>query len=235
MVVTFIFSTLKFTCAHLDTQRLNKQKVEAKQILDATQKTSGGWTNHTAVHMWRGYENGLKYYFNCIVEACIKRGLNNTMTLYEFTQEQLDNIEYQTVEDYLNLQHEHEENSQKILMPWWFTWEPLLYSHRCSLLRKKPEYYKKIFSTDCMHDYVHRGYVWPAKLSHEQILNFIPEYCEPIGAGAPANYRWTKDQVLEWVANPFVNPKTNRRINPDSKSGISHDLRKAAKIYGIKC
>lgn len=231
MVVTFIFTSLESTCNLLDRKRLNKQKIEAKEILEAGLRTEGGWVNHPAVHMWRGYSNGLKYYFNCIVEACIRRGFNNTLELYEFTQQQIDGIEYQSVNDYL--ENGIPEASNKIIMPWWFTWMPLLYSHRCSLLRKDPEYYGKIFSSDCMSDYVDKGYIWPMKLTHEQIIDFKPEYCEPIGTGAPANYRWTKEQVLEWLENPYYNPKTGNKINPDSKVGIYSDLKKAAKIYKI--
>lgn len=130
MVVTFLFSSLQTTCNLLDIKRLNKQKIEAKEILDATLRTSGGWINHPAVNMWRGYSNALKYYFNCIVEACIRRGLNNTMELYEFTQDQLNNIEYQTIEDYLeNGVPNDNQSDDKIIMPWWFKWRPLLYSH----------------------------------------------------------------------------------------------------------
>lgn len=235
MVVTFIFAPLNYTCRVLDNKRLNKQKVEAKEILDATMRTSGGWINHPAVNMWRGYANGLKYYFNRIVEECIKRGFNNTMHIYEFTQQQLDNIHYETIEEYIESKNQcknqdKNQNQDQIIMPWWFTWPPLLYSHRCSLLRKMPIYYERFFSKDCLGDYLDRGYIWPTNLSHEQILNFDPSYCAPIGTGAPANYRWTVEQVKEWQLNPLINPKTGRKIK-ESKKGIYGDLVKAEKIF----
>jgi hypothetical protein len=233
MVVTFIVGSLDYTCDVLDLKRLNKQKVEANQILKASLGLTVGWSNHPAVLMWKGYPNALKYYFNKITYACIRRGFNNKMPLYEFSEEQLNNIEYQTIQDYLD-NGIPDQSNDKIIFPWWFNWQPLIYSHRASLLRKFPEYYESIFQDNELEysDYLSVGYVWPHKLTSHQILNFIPAYCDKIGTGAPAIYRWSEDDIVEWLNDIYVNPKTGRKINP-TKKGIYADLKKAAKLYGL--
>lgn len=234
MVVTFVTGSLEHICETLDRQRLNKQKVEANQILKASLGLTKGWSNHPAVLMWKGYQNALKYYFNEIAKACVKRGFKNNMTLYEFTEEQLNNVEYQTVQDYLQNGIPVEASCDKIIFPWWFQWKPLLYSHQASLLRKFPEYYEKIFlPNDELEDYVITGYLWPHKLTVEQIEHFLPIYCDDIGTGAPAIYRWSEEEVLEWLDDIYTNPKTRRPIKP-SKSGVYGDLKKAAKLYGLE-
>jgi hypothetical protein len=239
MVVTFVFGSLEYVCYTLDRKRLNKQKVEANQILKASLGLTKGWVNHPAVLMWKGYSNALKYYFNEITNACIHRGFINNMPFYEFTEEQLNNVEYQTVQDYLKNGIPSEASLNKIIFPWWFQWEPLIYSHQASLLRKFPKYYNFIFKQDDyefnlseLNYYMSIGYLWPHKLTREQIENFSPMYCDKIGTGAPAIYRWTQEEVCEWLDNIYTNPKTGRTINP-SKTGIYGDLKKAAKLYGF--
>jgi len=72
----------------LDYRRLGKQRVEAKQILNillgkAKVNRNGKipWSNHPAVLMWKGYEEGLKQYYNVIVLEWINRGYKNNMPL----------------------------------------------------------------------------------------------------------------------------------------------------------
>lgn len=258
MVVTFVVGPIDYTCRVLDKQRLNKQKVEAKEILDASlidsniqQNIRRGWINHPAVKMWKGYSNGLRYYFNKITEECINRGMKNNMQLYEFTENQLNNIHQETIEEYLAqkeyiiTERQEQINFDKIILPWWFNWEPLWLSHRASLCRKLPAYYEPIFMENILSDelttqtqinklinYLDKGYIWPEKLASTQILNFQPEYCDPIGTGAPAIYRWTLEQVLQWIDEPLINPKTGKKIK-ESKKGIYADIKKAAELYGI--
>jgi len=239
MVVTFVIGSLEYICEELDKKRLNKQKVEANQILNASLGLTKGWSNHPAVLMWKGYSNALKYYFNEITNACIRRGFQNNMPLYEFTDEQLNNVEYQSVQDYLQNGIPIEASTYKIIFPWWFQWKPLIYSHQASLLRKDKKYYNLTFymfddyeyDHDELKEYLNTGYLWPHKLTAEQIENFSPIYCDKIGTGAPAIYRWTEEQVLEWLDDVYTNPKTGRPIKP-TKSGVYADLKKAAKLYG---
>lgn len=74
--------------ACLDTKRLGKQRVEASQLISVlldrptkSGKSYKGWKNHPAALMWRGYENALKYYYNCCVKEWVRRGYKNTMRL----------------------------------------------------------------------------------------------------------------------------------------------------------
>ena len=243
MVVTFVIGSLEYICNVLDLKRLNKQKVEANQILNASLGLTKGWANHPAVLMWKGYSNALKHYFNEITHACIRRGFNNNMPFYEFTEEQLNNIEYQSIQDYLQNKIPIEASTNKIIFPWWFQWKPLIYSHQSSLLRKNPKYYNIFFhmldeyeyehgfDRDELKEYLNVGYLWPHKLSSEQIEICLPSYCDAIGTGAPATYRWTREEVEEWLNDVYVNPKTGRGIKP-TKSGVYSDLKKAAKLYG---
>ena len=234
MVVTFVTGSLEYICETLDKKRLNKQKVEANQILKASLGLTKGWINHPAVLMWKGYPNALKYYFNEITKACINRGFKNNMPLYDFSQQQINNVEYQTIQDYLENGIPIQASSNKIIFPWWFQWEPLIYSHQASLLRKFPEYYNSIFKDnfDNLEKYLQIGYLWPHKLTQKQIIHFSITYCDAIGTGAPAIYRWTEEHVIEWLNNIYLNPKTGRPIKP-SKSGIYGDLKKAAELYGL--
>lgn len=239
MVVTFVIGSLEYIGYTLDRKRLNKQKVEANQILKASLGLTKGWVNHPAVLMWKGYPNALKHYFNEITHACIYRGFKNNMEFYEFSQEQINNIEYQTIQDYLDNGIPTEASIDKIIFPWWFQWKPLIYSHQASLLRKNSKYYDLSFymfddyefDRDELSEYLELGYLWPHKLSREQIENFSPSYCDEIGTGAPATYRWTRDEVEEWLNDMYTNPKTGRSIKP-SKTGVYSDLKKASKLYG---
>ncbi len=62
----------------LDYKRLGKQRVEAKQILNALDY-GGGWANHPAVRMWRGYELALVDYYNTALSVWQGRGYKNNM------------------------------------------------------------------------------------------------------------------------------------------------------------
>ena len=218
MVVTFITSSDVALCARvLNNKSLGKQRVEAKQILDVVlgTTTTKGWKSHPAALMWMGYGDALKLYINAMIDEWISRGYKNTMTKYQV--------------------------NNPIIWPWWFSWGDLHLSHKCSLLRKNPSHYEKIWQLE--EDdlpFLKYGYIWITHLSAEIVEKiqagtlFNPEViCDPIGTGAPAQYRWTREEVAKWMASPNVNPKTGKKINPDSKSGIAADLHKAKAYYQI--
>lgn len=129
---TFIPYTDFDECARaLDYRRLGKQRVECKQILNAIERGSGGWANHPATRMWRGYEPALRQYMRAIILEWIARGYKNNMDIPE------------------------PENYK--LPPWWGR-EEIHASHRSALLEKDFEFYYGKWSWE---DEPKIDYVWP--------------------------------------------------------------------------
>lgn len=65
------------TAKVLDSKRLNKQILECYQILNVLSGKSptGGWRNHPAVLMWKGYERGLWQYVQAMIQEAKRRGI----------------------------------------------------------------------------------------------------------------------------------------------------------------
>jgi hypothetical protein len=63
----------------LDSRRLGKQRVEARQILRVLRGQSAGWRHHPAVLIWRGYDEALAAYYNAVLREWIARGYRNSM------------------------------------------------------------------------------------------------------------------------------------------------------------
>lgn len=101
----------------LDYRRLGKQRLEAKQLINIIEsgRTTGGWANHPACRMWRGYLDALCAYYNACIDEWVRRGYNNTMPREEVV-----------------LGYEY---------PPWFGDEAFHASHRSNLLRKNTVYY----------------------------------------------------------------------------------------------
>jgi len=206
MVVTFVTSSSPKSVKHLDNLRLNKQRVEAQQILDML--SNGNRNNHPSVLMWVGHADALKVYINHCIHQWLKRGKHCTLQPYT-------DVDESTVE-----------------WPWWFTWPLLHLSHKCSLLRKDPEYYSKQFTLSKKEqEWLQYGYIWPSKLNEIDVLHpYLPsEVCSAIGSGAPAQYRWSVEDVSKWDDDRSRNPHTGRTIK--STGGIYKDLEKAYKYY----
>jgi hypothetical protein len=125
---TFLpYENFKSCALVLDRQRLGKQRVEARQILNAIMN-GGGWSNHPAVRMWRGYEDALILYGNIVIEEWVMRGYRN-------------NMETMPVQD--------------VVMPGWIGDGDLHASHRSNLLRKDFAYYSRFgWSESCDLQYV---------------------------------------------------------------------------------
>ena len=72
----------------LDYRRLGKQRLEAMQLVNSTNKLADnpnakvGWMNHPARFMWIGYMDALKLYHNVCIQEWVARGYNNNMKLY---------------------------------------------------------------------------------------------------------------------------------------------------------
>lgn len=129
---TFIpFPDFEQSAKVLDYRRLGKQRVECKQILNAIARGSGGWSNHPATNMWRGYEPALRQYMRAIILEWIRRGYKN-------------NMEIPPEEPYE-------------LPPWWGR-EEIHASHRSALLEKDFEYY---YGNHRWEDEPGINYIWP--------------------------------------------------------------------------
>jgi len=138
MVNTFLpYSDFKKCSKVLDGKRLLKQRVEAYQIVNIIKKRKlkekCGFYNHPAVLMWEDNVEALKLYCNEMILESIKRGYKNKMELYEI--------------------------KETPIMPWWFGYQHIHYSHQASLLRKNPEHYLEYF-IDLPDKYRYKGYVW---------------------------------------------------------------------------
>lgn len=110
----------------LDYKRLNKQRVEARQIIKLLEKYDQGedisklpWGNHPAVRMWIGHTLALKVYYNEIVKEWINRGYNNNMELYSVDR----GITY--------------------TLPNWLGDDDFHNRHKSKLLQKDYDFYKK--------------------------------------------------------------------------------------------
>jgi hypothetical protein len=105
----------------LDYRRLGKQRVEAMQLVNSTNKLAAnpnakvGWMNHPARTMWIGHMNALKLYHNVCIQEWIDRGYKNTMKFYDLPDD--------------------------ITLPTWIGDDRVHASHRSNLLRKDPAYY----------------------------------------------------------------------------------------------
>jgi hypothetical protein len=170
MVNTFVVSSCVKECAkHLDYKRLGKQRVEARQLVNALEgKYKKGWVNHPATLAWVGHINALNHYTNVMIDEWVARGYNNTMEKLPVTQ--------------------------PVEWPWWFTWDVLQNSHKASLNRKDPSYY----SFKIPPEFANRGYVWPTKVPEEYRGVDHPPLdvvCAPVQA--PASYSKKKKKQQE--------------------------------------
>lgn len=151
----------------LDKRRLGKQRVEARQIIDALEGKTKGWNNHPVTRSWKDHIDALKLYFNSIVsEWCSRGGVNN----------------YELFKDI-------PEDSPR---PHWCSSEKVHYSHYAQLLQKDPEEYsfdniRSRISSDLV-DYLNKmpseynnlGYIWPYKYTKEELSTLEPcKLCEP--------------------------------------------------------
>lgn len=151
---TFLpYSSYSRSAACLDYRRLGKQRVEAKQILQALGVPVGGplqgkpssWRSHPATRMWQGYEYSLCQYAIEICKEWRRRGYKDTL---------LPQFMYAA-----SCCLERDDPSS----PPWLGCEAFHSSHRSNLLRKLPEHYSQ-FGWSEPNDL---PYVWPSRLGTE--------------------------------------------------------------------
>jgi hypothetical protein len=118
----------------LDYRRLGKQRIETKQIWQALMGLSkkGGWVNHPAVKMWRGYEDALIWYGEIMCEEWIKRGYNDT-TLPWFQEIKARRIDERKKQFGVDV---------AIPMPAWLGIDKFHTGHKQTLMFKQPDHYK---------------------------------------------------------------------------------------------
>lgn len=103
-------------CARvLDRQRLGKQRLEARHIVNVLEGRAHGWERTSVVRMWRGYEDALKTYYNAICHEWERRGYRHNMGYYDVP-------------------------AVVQFPPWWGD-DTVHYSHRSKLYQKDPRYY----------------------------------------------------------------------------------------------
>lgn len=215
MVNTFIpFKSISKTMKVLDRQRLGKQRLEAKQIIEIIENKRTGYKNHPIVSMWKDNVDGLKYYYNKCIDEWVDRGYKNNMEKYKL-----------------------KKKKKKEIMPWWLYNKQVRMSHQASLMRKKPEYYEDKFP-NFDKEYMLCGYIWTGNLKPNILIklrnNEIVDkkiICSDIGTGAPSHYRISKELTEKWMENRNINPKTNRKII--ATGNIYKDYYEASKYYKL--
>lgn len=100
----------------LDYRRLGKQRVEARQLIQALVVGSGGWYNHPAAGMWANSIAALMRYHDVCIDEWIRRGYRNTMPKF---------------------------NERCYAMPVWFGDDEFHSRHRAALLAKDFDHYRK--------------------------------------------------------------------------------------------
>jgi hypothetical protein len=117
------YSDFGLSARVLDNKRLNKQRIEVLQLLNALLGVKkSAWINHPAAKMWKGYEGVLVAYG---ISVCLEwklRGFKDTCQdkiLVLFRRFKL----------------------RESLLPPWLGEEDFHASHRSNLLRKDPKHY----------------------------------------------------------------------------------------------
>jgi hypothetical protein len=127
------------TARKLDNKRLNKQALEAWQIMmtnlsldpSGNHRVPRGWVSHPATKMWRGYEPVLLTYIRAMTDEWVARGYKTT--IFDKAESTL-RVAY---ENALNISEEYPE---------WMLCETLgkvAQTHRVALLCKNYEWYSQ--------------------------------------------------------------------------------------------
>jgi hypothetical protein len=134
----------------LDAKRLGKQRVEVIQIVRALTVPGYAWSQHPAVLMWKGYEEALGRYGLTMCEVWLERGFGDTCAATIAADLATFGI--------VQIRTEAELAEAGALPPWLFD-EAVQESHRSALVRKDPEFYRRLFP-DVKPDI---EYVWPVR------------------------------------------------------------------------
>jgi hypothetical protein len=148
-VQTFLpYPDFAASAAVLDRLRLGKQRVETLQVLRGLTVPRYGWRHHPAVKMWAGYEEALVRYGLEMCREWTAAGRGDTVAatlVVDFEQHR----GHRTVRT-------QEELARVAGLPPWLGREDFHLSHRSSLVRKNPDFYRPVFG-----DVPDLPYVWP--------------------------------------------------------------------------
>ena len=128
---TFLPSSVVSECAEmLDSKRLNKQILEAYQILKVLSgaSPSGAWRNHPAALMWKGHEHALFSYANIMATEAASRGIK--------IDKNLSNLN--------DLRNQYSKRWGKGLPQWTqdnYIMMRITTTHKANLFKKDPFYY----------------------------------------------------------------------------------------------
>lgn len=140
------------TMRALDNRRLGKQRVEAYQLLRVLAGITKGWRNHPAAIMWRGYEPALLDYALAACREWGRRGFRNTVDV--------------------TLQTEFAHLLElPIIKPPWLGEEAFHASHRSSLLKKEPDWYRQFGWTEPDD----LPYVWPGSEAEVSVAESVSQ------------------------------------------------------------
>ncbi len=140
---TFLpFPDFRQSASVLDDVRLDKQRIEALQVLRALVIPDYGRQDHPVIQMWMGYVPALTMYGLAMVDEWVARGHEDhtRAKIMEFAP-----------------QAAHPDYAAKIPMPPWLGNEDFHRSHRSRLIAKDPRFYMPLFP-DTEPDL---EFVWP--------------------------------------------------------------------------
>jgi hypothetical protein len=147
----------------LDDKRLAKQLVECQQIMQVLvgvdknlePRKAGGWSNHPAVTMWRGYEDNLSLYATAIAYELDRRPKKDGTKRSTNSWSALDNVYQHGFNMGILSGYEGE--------PPWLGDTRLHYSHRLALLMKAPAWYSPLLHDDVRWGLPSAGWPTPPK------------------------------------------------------------------------
>jgi hypothetical protein len=156
--ITHADTNFSLTAHELDNKRLNKQALEAWQIMmtnlkldpEGNHREPKGWYNHPAVKLWRGHEPVLFEYICAMTMEWVRRGFKTTIDVKAFNT-------LAVARDRGLLQH--------LSHPDWMRdlefFSKFVSSHRTALLVKDYDWYHKMcWSEDPGHRPETYEYIW---------------------------------------------------------------------------
>ena len=192
MMTFILFRSFNLTSIFLDKQRLGKQRIEARMILDILMGNikSKAWTQHPITKSWqyfimddnynsilnKSYKEytirALKYYINCIINSFIRKGCTNNYEIWEIKCDSCLCFTKKCKNKYIKHKCSICGKDFKLYLPWWTYWKPYIQSNIASLLRKNPTYYQK-FIKKLKYDkrYSDYGYIWPNTINKLNYMN----------------------------------------------------------------